>query len=236
MIWESRFSTAWEKGFAEAERFFRREGHLEVPSGYIAPSGYKLSVWILEQRWKAKKGGYPSKRRERLDAIGMVWSMSADWDTRYEQVKAYYEEHGNLEIPDDYMIGSFRLANWLKRQRADFQNGKLTAEQVELLQQIGFSFSRKQRNAECWQKSFEEVKKYLREHGDLKIPKKYKGSSGQLLYTWLFRQRKAWRDGKLDGSRARQLRDLGVDGFEEISQTSKTGRKVINTVGIRTAN
>ena len=236
MIWESRFDASWEKGFSEAERFFRENHHLEVPMGYLSPSGYKLGRWILEQRGKAKKDSYPEERRKRLETIGMVWSMSEDWDTRYAQVKAYYEAYGNLEIPDDYKIGSFQLANWLKRQRADFQNGKLTAEQVELLQQIGFSFSRRHRNDECWQKSFEEVKKYLREQGDLKIPKKYKDSSGQLLYTWLFRQRKAWREGKLDASRARQLRDLGADGFEEINQTSKTGKTVRKPVGIRAAN
>ena len=69
-----------------------------------------------------------------------------------------------------------------------------------------------------------------------KIPKKYKGSSGQLLYTWLFRQKKAWREGKLDASRARQLRDLGADGFEENVQIPKTGKTVRKTARIRASN
>ena len=71
------------------------------------------------------------------------------------------------------------------------------------------------RFAEHWQKCFEEVKKYLREHGNLSIPKDYKDSTGQLLYTWLFRQKKAWREGRLGADKARMLRDIGADGFDE---------------------
>src|SRR3546814_3310555 len=42
------------------------------------------------------------RRRERLTAIGMDWE-SDSWQEKWELARRYYEEHGNLNLPQSYV-------------------------------------------------------------------------------------------------------------------------------------
>ena len=51
----------------------------------------------------------------------------------YRQAQAYYEEHGNLDIK----LTSGSLGSWIKTQRTNYKNQKLSGEQFEALNAIG---------------------------------------------------------------------------------------------------
>ncbi|MDE7212941.1 MAG: Helicase associated domain protein [Lachnospiraceae bacterium] len=48
MVWEP--DEPWKVGLRHAEDYFRENGHLKVPYGYVCGDGYRLGKWISNQR------------------------------------------------------------------------------------------------------------------------------------------------------------------------------------------
>ena len=83
----------------------------------------------------------------RLEAIGMTWDVRADqdWQERYEEARVFYEAHGSLDIPADYVSSTGkRLDLWIARQRKLRQSGKLKAEQIAVLDRLGMAWQTNQ--------------------------------------------------------------------------------------------
>lgn len=143
MVWKTKPEQKWDKGYAEAKLYYEANGNLNVPASYVSPAGYKLGGWIADQREKGKEKHLP-KRREMLDAIGMVWVKPDPWEVRYQLAKAYYEEHGNLKIPLKYRADGVWLAKWVNEQKhiyAGNRGGKtLREDQVRRLNEIGMDW------------------------------------------------------------------------------------------------
>ena len=64
----------WDEMFRALQTFHQREGHCRVPRQH-REQGYPLGAWVKTQRY-AKEMLLP-ERRERLDALGFVWSLQA---------------------------------------------------------------------------------------------------------------------------------------------------------------
>ena len=58
------------------------------------------------------------------------------WNMNYKLAKDYYEEHGDLLIPQSYKINGFELGLWINAQRQAFKKQKLSQEYIILLEQI----------------------------------------------------------------------------------------------------
>lgn len=143
MVWKTKPEQQWDKGYAEAKRYHEAYGDLNVPVSYVSPSGYKLGHWIVDRREKGREK-HSAERRDKLDALGMVWVKPDPWEVRYGFAKAYYEEHGNLNIPSKYRADGIWLAKWVNEQKqvyAGKRKGKeLSDEQVRRLEAIGMEF------------------------------------------------------------------------------------------------
>lgn len=104
MIWDKN-NAAWESNFAEAERYFREHGNLDVPVKYVTESGVRLGAWINTMRSTRKgfshRAALTDEQIKRLNAIGMQWGgrLDGQWNTAYAAACEYYEENGNLDIP-----------------------------------------------------------------------------------------------------------------------------------------
>ena len=48
MEWE--FEDSWENGFTHAEQYFREHGDLNAGLGYVCEDGYRLGIWLANQR------------------------------------------------------------------------------------------------------------------------------------------------------------------------------------------
>ncbi len=216
MIWNSRSDTTWEKGFAEAKQYYVENGTLDVAVAYITSAGYKLGKWIVEQRNAKRNGTLSEIRQSRLDSLGMIWSKAEDWDSRYSLANEYYKQHGNLNVPCGFTVNGFNLYNWIKDQKRNIYKKKLSSRQISLLTDIGLTIENKRNHLfeNNWTKRFQEAIAYLDKYGNLNIPRDYIDGTGQLLYVWLFRQRKAWREGRLASDKAKLLREIGAQGFE----------------------
>lgn len=138
MLWNGKFQSDWDRAYQEAVRYYQAHGNLNVPVKHKTASGLKLGSWVVRQRDYRKAGRLSAERRQKLDALGMVWEKDP-WGEKYALLEQYYQEHGNLRIPADYVVTGVWLSRWLYTQIAKL-NGKgkpLTEEQKELLGRLG---------------------------------------------------------------------------------------------------
>ena len=190
--WNHRLETAWERGFASAQRYRAEHGDLLVPVRYRDKNDFALGEWIVYNRQRYIGGYLTQSRIERLEAIGMVWNTSSDlWEQNYAAAAQYYLEHGSLEMPIKYETPSgFSLGLWLGTQRAAYKDGELTQSQIDRLNALDMDWTN--RNDRKWFSLYEVAAAYYREHGNLNVPSEYVTPDGVLLGKWVARQRYAY--------------------------------------------
>jgi hypothetical protein len=57
----------WEEGFAHLAHFARREGHSQVPKSYKDDQGFRLGLWVRNQRSLGARGPRRNVMLSRLD-------------------------------------------------------------------------------------------------------------------------------------------------------------------------
>ena len=213
MVW-STSNDLWEQNYAAATQYYLEHGDLEVPIKYETSSGFGLGVWLGAQRAAHKAGELPQEQVERLDALGMDWTNRNDrkWMSLYDVATAYYHEHGNLNVPSEYVTpDGVLLGKWVARQRYAYLNpdrssARVTPERKALLDKLGMVWEK----YDPWQERYDLALAYKTEHGDLEIPSVYKTEDGVWLGSWVSRQRQALNSGSsaLSSERRKLLRTL----------------------------
>lgn len=213
MVW-STSNDLWEQNYAAATQYYLEHGDLEVPIKYETPSGFGLGVWLGAQRAAHKAGELPQEQVERLDALGMDWTNRNDrkWMSLYDVAAAYYHEHGNLNVPSEYVTpDGVLLGKWVARQRYAYLNpdrssARVTPERKALLDKLGMVWEK----YDPWQERYDLALAYKTEHGDLEISSVYKTEDGVWLGSWVSRQRQALNSGSsaLSSERRKLLRTL----------------------------
>lgn len=213
MVW-STSNDLWEQNYAAATQYYLEHGDLEVPIKYETPSGFGLGVWLGAQRAAHKAGELPQEQVARLDALGMDWTNRNDrkWMSLYDIAAAYYHEHGNLNVPSEYVTpDGVLLGKWVARQRYAYLNpdrssARVTPERKALLDKLGMVWEK----YDPWQERYDLALAYKTEHGDLEIPSVYKTEDGVWLGSWVSRQRQALNSGSsaLSSERRKLLRIL----------------------------
>lgn len=206
MDWMDRVDRVWENGFLEANKYFQTYGHLNVPVKYKSPNDFPLGNWIQRQRIVYKKNKISPERIKRLMEIGMNWNPNS-WEHRFDLVKQYYEEHGNINISQKEVIQGVWLGKWIVSQKKAMQEGKLTQKQIEMLKTLPMEEVGRKDN--LWWSMYEEAKNYYLEFGNLNVPMDYLTSSGKKLSDWIIRQRRSFKLGKMPLEHKEKLDDIG---------------------------
>lgn len=212
--WNHRLEAAWEKGFASAQKYRTEHGDLLVPVRYRDKNDFALGEWIVYNRQRYLGGNLTQNRIERLDALGMDWTNRNDrkWMSLYDVAAAYYHEHGNLNVPSEYVTpDGVLLGKWVARQRYAYLNpdrssARVTPERKALLDELGMVWEK----YDPWQERYDLALAYKTEHGDLEIPSVYKTADGVWLGSWVSRQRQTLNSGSsaLSSERRKLLRAL----------------------------
>jgi hypothetical protein len=98
------------------------------------------------------------------------------------------------------------LGRWVQRQTMLYNSEMLDVERVRRLDQIGFEWD--QRNAQ-WQANFAELKLYRKRLGNRGVPLNW--GENPTLARWVMTQRKLYKSGNLDNTRARLMNELGFE-------------------------
>ena len=212
MVWE--IENSWSVNYPKAMAFFEEHGHLDIPANYVTSDGVKLGVWYRLIKNSYRDGILSEDKRQSLEDIGMQWTSvkTRTWMQYYELAKRYYEEHDNLDVHLKYIAEDGKnLGVWISSQRYSKKRGKLTKEQVDLLEQIGMSwhqFSNK------WQVGYGYAAQYYHETGNVNAAVDYINAEGFKLGGWLSNQRNKYKNGKLKPSQIKLLEQLGISWIQ----------------------
>lgn len=217
MIWEDAHTRQWEYGYRQAVKWYETYHHLEVPAAYVDEEGFPLGKWLSRHRETAPKTGRRAirltpERKAKLDALGMCWEKEDPWEVRFRLAEAYYQKHGDLNVPGDYVAEGVWLNKWLNEQKQIYRGNRpgkaLTSQQIARLEKIGMVWG--SQSEQTWEERYEEARAYFCEHGNLEVPIGYVGRSGKRLDLWVERQRRKSRKGMLTRQEQEKIAAIGI--------------------------
>lgn len=182
-IWIDSFSDRWESGYRHAEDYYKHYGNLNPAVDIVSEDGFKLGIWIRNQKQAYRRGHLDEVKVKRLENIGIEWNLKFRWEDFYAIAKAYYEKNGNLNIPNDYKDeNGIAIGRWITRQRKNFDG--LSDEKKIKLESIGLSM---RNNAQLVLDDYvEALKRYYEDHGNINdIPDNYLTNEGRNVAGWL---------------------------------------------------
>ncbi|MDO5399147.1 MAG: Helicase associated domain protein, partial [bacterium] len=192
MQWMNKQDRQWMEIYAEAAEFYRKQGNLDVPLSYRTKNGIVLRKWLYNQRTNKRLS---KERRALLDSIGMKWEEKDSWTERYELVKRYFEQHGNLDISQDYKTdNNIWLGKWLYEQKKN--KAKLTEKQIQQLEAIGIDW--RLRSEALWDEKYAEAADFLKKNGHLHISREYSSECGLDLNLWMYKQKRLFNEKRLN--------------------------------------
>lgn len=232
VVWDDYKDVSWERNYLIAKDYYEKNGDLMVPTKYVTEDGFPLGMWIMSMRQaqrNKRNGVLTEKRIKRLSDIGMSWDAISDqWEKNYQEAANYYQEHGNLLVPQRYISASgLKLGYWISHLRRDrSQNSDtLSEEQIERLNRIGMAWNA---DEERWQIGCQEARRYRKEHGNLNVPSRYKTETGYQLGLWLNLKRRQYKSGTLTDAQIHELEALGIrwsvsaDHWDEMLQAARS--------------
>ena len=215
---ENSLSNTWEQYFHAASLYAAEHGNLNIPKAYRTENGLSLGMWLVTQRRvrRGTAGGVLTESQiARLDGIGMVWETrtEAAWNRNFAAAKAYYEEHGNLLVPNKYKTqDGIALGTWIANLRQNVgrngENSTVTPERRAQLDGIGMVWNAREWQ---WENGFLHAAAYYAQHGHLRPPANYRTEDGFLLGSWLANQRnEKCNKGTLNEKQVRRLESIGM--------------------------
>ena len=165
-----------------------------------------LKAWINTQRWTYSQGELSPDRVVLLELIpGWSWEKrdihKQSWDESVAYLKKYVEQHG--EIPRrSTLISGFKLGEWIKGRRTDYNAGRLSPERTAELESInGWTWDPFE---DAWREMFSELKSIslMTPSG---IPRTIQSKQ---ISNWITRQRKLYELRNLSDGRIAKLESL----------------------------
>ena len=218
MDWLDTYTRQWEYGYKQALAYHREFGTLEVPAGYVNANGFPLGRWLKNHVEVNSQTGRTAikvtpERRAKLDALGFKWTAEDPWQKRISACEEYLREHGDLDIPPNYVIDNVWLGKWLYKCRKTYRGGlegkRLTEEQISQLERLGIDWRTPAERA--WSEKYEAAASLLRAAGDIKTAAE-SGEAEEIasIARWVARQRTLHKQGKLSPEQAVKLNALNT--------------------------
>jgi superfamily II DNA or RNA helicase len=188
--WEPK-TTRWEKCFAALAEYHRQHSDCLVPTDYAADPD--LAEWVQRLRGQYARGQLSADRVRRLNELGFCWdTREAKWEASYRQLAQFLRNRRNGEPLPRW------LTTWVRLQRFQRLRGKLSAERIRQLDEMGFEWSPHEAR---WAQNLHLIQQALAA-----------GTSAAGLpveqRTWLKHQRESLRRGSLSPARAQEIEAL----------------------------
>lgn len=223
MRWDLYTDYSWEKNFNAAKNYYEKNGHLDVPSRFVTRDGLPLGAWLSSLRTWESSGIHPkylsAERKKQLESIGMIWSkLDYYWEQNFSEALRYYRKNGDLIVPSNFVTDNgVHLGSWIFRQRklhsGSCKGTPLTAEQTARLNSIGMVWEPE----DPWLMSFNLVKGYYKEHGNINISQSTV-VNGVWLGKWIAEQKKRLKSGKHYDKQREYLNNLPLEDVSNIVQ------------------
>ncbi|MCA1221923.1 DEAD/DEAH box helicase [Streptomyces sp. 8L] len=191
----------WARGWAKLKTFTEREGHARVPYGH-KEGAYPLGQWIAEQRRAYGAGQMTGRRAQRLEKLGMVWSLADErFQENLEAARAYYDQHWTLCAPRSATMLDRPVGQWLSNLRrpgalADHPDWETALKDIDEDWNPAWPAE--------WQRNYAALREMTAEESVLVYVESGVTVHGMDIGRWLARQRQptVWQ-GLMDGQRER---------------------------------
>ncbi|KPC59216.1 DEAD/DEAH box helicase [Streptomyces chattanoogensis] len=216
----------WARGWAKLKAYVERVGSARVPYGH-REGATPLGQWVAEQRRAYGAGEMSGQRAQRLERLGMVWSVA---DERFQEnlqaAKAYYDQHWTLCAPRTATMLDKPIGQWLSNlRRPGALAGK--AEWEAALKEIDEDWNPSW-PAE-WQRHYAVVREMLAEETILAYVEPGVTVHGMDIGKWLARQRKPEVWAALSDGQRERLRAVGiVPHAPEMKEAAKPSRTPVS--------
>ena len=218
MVWKLEYRRSWEEWLEELDRYAETHGDLNVPHSYTR-DGYGLGDWLVKQRLSYAAGELTPGQIADLEARGIRWNLRArprPWEAWFADAEAYYREHGDLLVKQDYVTpAGDRLGEWIYRQRDLYMGRKkgyaLSRERIDRLDRIGMVWEPLATRGDAWERMYLWVSAYRDAHQRLPLwPRDIKAPDGRSMCGWIRTQRQRLAEEGLPPERAERLAALGI--------------------------
>lgn len=148
-------------------------------------------------------------------------TLTASWDIMYLEAKRYYEENGDLLVPQTYINDhGYRVGQWVNVQRVNYRKKQFLSEsRIRRLEAIGMDWQTA--DERFWNESYRKCKVYFEQHGSLEGIR----TSDPHLDAWLVLQRKKYKEGLLSPDKIQLLETVGMvwsfDTWEQFYEAAK---------------
>jgi len=210
-------SRNWVRGYVAAQRYLRAHGDLAVSIDVVDVDHhgvkFPLGRWISEMRSEYAKGHLDAKQIQRLEKLGMVWSVHDQaWEDGLAMAREYARRHATLAAPADAVVDGYPIGTWLANRRAQDRRGDLDAGRRVALDDLveGESWHPPHWPV-AWQRHATHAAEYLSEQGDgarlddVGLDVVHRGTA---IGRWVARQRSGWDD--LNQAQRERLLALGL--------------------------
>lgn len=231
MNWQDTYTQRWEYGYNKAKEYYAQHQNLEVPTMFITEDGFPLGKWLKGHIQATDKTGRPSikltpERKAKLDALGFKWEQEDSWSRRITACKEYKVEHGDLNVPQQYVTtDGIWLGKWLYECRRAYRGESnntvkaLTQSQVIELESLGMDWRTPAEKA--WEEKYQAAAEMLQKMqqasmADSDVKEKRTTFSTEYppshsIRQWLVRQRSLFRQGKLSSEQISKLNAIGAN-------------------------
>ena len=200
-IWD-KFDAYWEEMFTALGNYKNSYGDCNVPRNW--PNNPQLAAWVSNQRNEMRRGNLNEERTRRLEKIGFVWEpVESSWENMFAMLVEYNKSHGNCNVPQNWQENP-QLAEWVSKKRLSKKNGKLSDEQILLLNQIGFLWEPLKAR---WEEMYTKLVEFKKLYGHCNVPQHW--PSKPKLGKWLSHQQEACKKNKLPPLRIKMLEKIG---------------------------
>jgi len=204
----------WNRTFKIAESYFVQHGNLRIPRNFIK-DGVDIGSWLSNLR-SAYNG--KSKRRlseyqiSQLETIGIEWNYDYKedlWNRMYQCARSYYEEHGDLCIPQGGVFQGLNLGSWIHEQTQSRKKGRLSDDRISKLNALDIHWNPQK---DKWSNYYKCAKKYYLEIGNLDVPDGFV-MDNLPLGRWIGVQRQSYngrKDTLLSTEQIKALESIGM--------------------------
>lgn len=166
-------------------KYYNQNGNINIKQKQIYEN-YPVGKWLANFREAYKNNKLPEDQVEKLNKLNMLWSdvkkvsSISLFNKKYEILKAYYEEYGNLNISTKQVYKSYPVGDYVKQFRDSYRKQGnytfLSESQIKQLESIDMVWNPKQE------------KEIIKEEVPSYFIKKYKNKSSRqviILYKYL---------------------------------------------------
>jgi superfamily II DNA or RNA helicase len=222
--------TAWLEGLQHLTEYVNEEGHSRVPQNYKTKSEFRLGSWVSHRRGTYKNGILSVEQIRVLESLpGWAWDASeGKWEEGLDHLKEYIEVNHHSRVPQRYKTKSkFNLGTWIGSRRAKYKKGKLSEEQIKVLESLPeWTWDPYETD---WLEGFEHLQEYIEVNHHSRVPQRYKTKSKFNLGSWVGSRRKNYKNGILSEEQIKVLESLPgwtwdlletnwLEGFEHLKK------------------